>query len=357
LVSRLWMQPARRALGRRLVLIIDAKRLPRIPLALESPLYGPWTTHIEILEVPYTSTRDKGLVNEVWASVQGVLRRLENIRSFTINSRILWSSAVRLPWLLPRLKNLQELHVINTGIVVTSDSLDLFQKIANVTSQMPFFRKVTLQRCLPVGDSSYDVETSTSQDLADFAHKLHAIKSSIFSSFSCWFMAKSVSFVFDREEMQWSADEVTVTYMCGSCSKGCNYCDPSGACANVRYLRLTLFTNPFSISCTANLLRNFTNAAIVHLTLGSLPAQEIIDALSCRLEEVILEVMPRLELCELEEFDERLSRFCAARRSKLRQVTVSLGEDEDEQRNHVQLFPLTRALCKMHAMDFLVSCD
>lgn len=355
LVSRLWTRPARCALGRRFVLILDEKRLPRLPIALESPLYGPWTTHIEMLEMPCAPLRDKNAANGIWALVRQVLGRLENAKSFTINSRILWSSGVRLPWLLPSFKNLEQVTLINTGIIVTSDSLDLYQKLANLSSELPLLRRMTYLRCLPVGDSTSDWQPLPSQGPCDFPLQLQAIKASLFSSFNCCFMASLVSIAYDREDMRWSIDEMTATHLRSICSEKCKYSDPSGVCSAIRSLRVVGDVKRLNSPCMANFLRNFDNAKVLHLSFGMLPAQEVLDAVPNTLEEAAFKIKSRPNDGDFGPFDERLSRFCHAHRSKLRRLTLSLGDIE--QSSHRVSFPLTDTFCGAHNVDFPVFCE
>ncbi|KLO19056.1 hypothetical protein SCHPADRAFT_88378 [Schizopora paradoxa] len=354
LVSRLWTHPARCALGRRFVLILDEKRLPRLPLALENPLYGPWTTQIDLLEIPCVALRDRQSVDGVWSLIQRVVGRLENIRSFTVNSRILWSSGVRLPSLLPRFKILEEFVLINTGIIVTSDSTELYQKLANLSFELPLLRRMTYIRCLSVGDSNSepDCQPLTSQGSANLSDQLQAIKTSLFSSFNCCFMASLVSFVFDRDEMRWLVDELTATHLRSICHGQCNYNDPSGVCASIRSLRIVGDSKRITSPCIANLLRNFHNVKVLHLSLQMLPDREVLDALPSTLEEAVFKIKGTQMECDLWPFDDRLSRFCHTHRSKLRRLEVALGEIECS--NHGTSLPLTDTFCQAHDVKFAV---
>jgi len=338
LVSLLWTRLVRRALGQKLFLILDGNRKPKKPLDSENPLYGPWTTHVEILEMPHTSFPNNDYVETFWSVARCKVERLENVQSFTINTCIFAYVEYRLLQLLPCFKNMHELTLINTGLVFYG--FGFFKMLASVTAQLPNLRRLSFRRYIGEGCRPYTTEATRDP----FPNQLRALASALYSSSRCSFIAKFVSL--DREDGQWVPRTLKASHLCRSCPEDCSYNDPLRSFVGVQYLHIVKPSiTPLPLCCAEKLVRNFTNTKVVRLectNFAVFPAQETLDALPAVLEELFMDVKPIPSSEEIEAFDKRLSRFCNSRTSTFRRVALSLGYS-NQRVCHPTLFPSTTA--------------
>ncbi|KLO19058.1 hypothetical protein SCHPADRAFT_88632 [Schizopora paradoxa] len=356
LVSRLWTQLAWHALGRKLVLIMDARRLNAVSRAVESPLYGPWTQHVEILEMPYAPTRGKEYVDDIWRKAQQVISRLENVRTLTINSKILAFTSVRMRDTLQNLKSLEEISVINTGVLGMMIPMFDVDVSRLFDFPMPLLQRMTFRRCLPVPlDLTGHPLTLGVRGASDLSVQLSALKPLLFSHLESCFSISTSSFIYEEETNRWLIDQLNISNTASHCGEGCTYEDAFGVCARVRSLRLVAGARNPDPFCTLKVLRNFTQLKEVHLATVDSPTQDIFEALSMRLETAIFAIGSVRTIRECGALDELLFQFCDARRSTLRHVVLSLGEGEPTYCTN--LFTSTKVFCHKNGIGFRAICD